>query len=102
MKGKPVVTLTRITEAGAAHFPKAGERFSVILSSASRGVSGRRERYSESSSRARRHGEGDKIKWQIVYDARAEYLVGDRKAWKGMLGSRADFRKEPGGLRQTP
>ena len=70
------MTLTRITEAGAVQFPMvgraAGERFGVILSSASRGVSGRRERYSESSSRARRHGEGDKIKWQIVYDAWVE------------------------------
>ena len=82
------MTLPRITEAGAAHFPKAGERFGVILPGASRGVLGRRERCSESSSRARRRGEGAKIKWQIVYDAWVEELVGDRNAWKGMLGSR--------------
>ena len=69
MRGKPVVTLPRITEAGAVRFPKAGERFGVILPGTARGVSGRRERCSLSSSRARHHGEGDKVKWQIVYDA---------------------------------
>ena len=62
----------------------------------------RRGRCSEPSCGARRHGQGAKIKWQIVYDAWAEELVGDRKAWKGMLGPRIKFRKEPGGLRQTP
>ena len=93
------MTLPRITETGAGSFrwSAARGRLGVILLGASRGVSGRRERCSESSSRARRHGEGDKIKWQIVYDAWAEELVGDRKAWKGMLGPRIKFRKEPGG-----
>ena len=62
----------------------------------------RRGRCSEPSCGARRHGEGAKIKWQIVYDAWAEELVGERKVWKGMLGPQVKFRKEPGGLRQTP
>ena len=66
------MTLPRITETGAVGFPKAGERFGVILPGTSRRVLGRRERCSESSSRARRPGEGGKIKWQIVYDAWAE------------------------------
>ena len=70
------MTLPRITEAGSGRFPMvrhaAGERLGVILSSASRGVSGRRERCSESNSRARRPGQWDKIKWQIVYDAWVE------------------------------
>ena len=61
-----------------------------------------RGRCSEPSCGARRRGEGAKIKWQIVYDAWAEELVGERKVWKGMLGPRIKFRKEPGGLRQTP
>ena len=96
------MTLPRITEAGAVRFPKAGERFGVILSGTSRGVSGRRERCSESSSRARRRGEGAKIKWQIVYDAWAEELVVGRNAWKAVFGPQVDFRKKPGSLRQTP
>ena len=66
------MTLTRITEAGAAHFPKAGEWFGVILSSASRGVSGHRERCSESSSRARHPGQRTILTGQIVYDAWVE------------------------------
>ena len=55
----------------------------------------RRGRCSEPSCGARRRREGGKIKWQIVYDAWAEELVGERKVWKGMLGPRIKFRKEP-------
>ena len=97
------MTLPRITETGSGAVPEGpAEPVRRYSPGASRGVSGRRERCSESSCRARRHGEGAKIKWQIVYDAWAEELVGERKVWKGMLGPQVKFRKEPGGLSQTP